>query len=89
LERVLMALGKGGADRQVMHERLRQHALQAWSEVQAGRANPLVDHIAADPVLLTYLPGEALRSLMDASAHLGDAPARARQMAVTVRSTCS
>ena len=89
LERVLMALGKAGADRQAMHERLRQHALQAWSEVQAGRANPLSDQIAADPVLLTYLPGEALRSMMDATAHLGDAPARARQMAAAVRSTCS
>ncbi|MCU0485493.1 MAG: adenylosuccinate lyase [Anaerolineales bacterium] len=89
VERVLMALGKAGADRQAMHERLRLHALEAWGEVQAGRVNPLADRIAADPVMLTYLPEEALRSLMDASVHLGDAPVRARQMAATVRSTCT
>ena len=89
VERVLMALGKAGADRQAMHERLRQHALDAWSEVQAGRAIPLIDRIAADLVLQTYLSEDALRSMMDAAAHLGDAPARAHQMALTIRSTCS
>jgi adenylosuccinate lyase len=41
VERVLMALGKSGADRQVMHETLRQHSLAAWAAVKAGQANPL------------------------------------------------
>ena len=56
IERVLMALAKEGADRQEMHERLRQHAMQAWSEVQAGQANPLEEQIAADEQILA-LPG--------------------------------
>lgn len=88
IERVLMALGKAGADRQGMHERLRQHALRAWADLQQGLPNTLVDQIAADPDFQAYLPAAALRSLMDASAYLGDAPARARQMARTVRSAC-
>ena len=83
-----MALGKVGADRQVMHERLRQHALRAWGDLQQGQPNTLVDQIAADPDFQAYLPAAALRSLMDASAYLGDAPARARQMARTVRAAC-
>ena len=41
IERVLMALGKAGADRQAMHERLRGHAMQAWEAVQAGKPNLL------------------------------------------------
>ncbi len=36
-ERVLMALTRAGADRQSMHERLRQHALKAWDAVQEGQ----------------------------------------------------
>src|SRR5262249_12372334 len=40
-ERVLMALVRAGADRQHMHERLRQQSLKAWDAVKAGRPNPL------------------------------------------------
>jgi len=85
IERVLMASAKEGADRQEMHERLRQHAMQAWSAVQAGHANPLEEQIVSDEQLLRYLPEESLRSLMDASAHLGDAPQRALKLAEDVR----
>ena len=41
-ERVLMALVRAGADRQHMHERLRQHSLKAWESIKAGRPNPEV-----------------------------------------------
>jgi adenylosuccinate lyase len=84
-ERVLMALGKAGADRQAMHECLRQHALAAWERLQAGEANPLVELVCQDPVFLAALAEPELRSLMDASRHLGDAPQRARALAETVR----
>ena len=86
-ERVLMALGKAGADRQEMHERLRQHALAAWSEVQAGRANPLGDFITQDDALLRYLPAADLHALMDATHHLGDAPQRALAFAAQLRNS--
>jgi adenylosuccinate lyase len=84
-ERVLMALGKAGADRQEMHERLRQMSLEAWEAVQAGQPNPLVERIAANPALLHSLPAEELRRLMEAAQHVGDAPQRAREMAAQVR----
>lgn len=86
VERVLMALSKAGADRQVIHERLRQHALAAWDAIQAGQDNPLARQIASDPQLTTYLPASELGVLMDASRHLGDAPERARQLAARIRS---
>ena len=41
-ERLLMALVKAGADRQVMHEHLREHALRAWQAVQEGTAQSFV-----------------------------------------------
>ncbi|MBM3143618.1 MAG: adenylosuccinate lyase [Chloroflexi bacterium] len=80
-EKLLMALGKAGADRQEMHERLRMHTLAAWGAIRNGGPNPLVDRIATDDVFLGYLSAEQLRSSMDASAYVGDAPRRARRFA--------
>lgn len=85
-ERVLMAASKNGADRQVMHERLRRCALDAWKAVRAGEENPLALLISGDEVVRQYLTAEQIRNLMDASAYIGDAPDRARELARRVRS---
>ncbi len=85
LERILMALGKAGADRQVMHERLRQHALVAWQAFQSGQPNPLTERLQQDADICGYLSEETLLSLMDARGHLGDAPQRARALAAHIR----
>lgn len=84
-ERVLAAASKAGADRQMVHEHLRRHALDAWEAIQAGAENPLQDRICQDEVLREYLSEDELRSLMDATQHIGDAPERARRMAQTIR----
>jgi len=85
VERALMALGKAGADRQVMHEYLREHSLTAWTAVQSGNPNPLAELISHDPEITRYLPADELCNLMDATHYLGDAPTRARQLAETIR----
>ncbi len=81
IERVLMALIKAGADRQAMHERLRQHALSAWGALQNGQATPLNRDMTQDPEIRRYLSEAAIEALMDASHYLGDAPKRARALA--------
>lgn len=87
MERILMGLVKAGADRQEAHERLRQIAMSAWQEVQAGGRNPLAEYLASDPLIRNFLAEPQLRSLMDASGHVGDAPQRARRLAQTIRDT--
>lgn len=84
-ERVLMALARAGADRQVMHERIREHSLTAWSALQRGEDNPLVELLANDAEMVKYLPGTTIRALMDASEYVGDAPQRARKIAEIAR----
>jgi len=84
-ERLLMALGKAGADRQEMHERLRQHTLVAWQAIQRGEANPLAESLAQDDVIRRYLSTEQVRELMDVGQYLGDAPQRARELAEQIR----
>jgi adenylosuccinate lyase len=84
-ERLLMELVKAGADRQAMHERIRQHSLAAWDAIERGEPNPLLDRLAADPVVLGFLPAERVRLLLDAHGYVGDAPQRAWNLAVMIR----
>lgn len=77
-ERLLMALARAGADRQTMHERIRQHSMAAWTQIEAGSDNPLRDLLAGDAEMARYLSTGEIRHLLDASAHVGDAPQRAR-----------
>jgi len=86
-EPLLMELVRAGADRQVMHEVIRGHAMVAWDVVQRGEPNPLADRLAADPDVLRYLPAGRVRELLDATGYVGDAPERARRMAAVMRHT--
>lgn len=85
-ERVLMAVVKGGGDRQAAHEVIREHSLAAWAALQAGEANPLPNLLAGDGRLTRYVSADQLRGLLDARAYVGDAPERARAMAAAARS---
>jgi adenylosuccinate lyase len=85
LERVLTVLVRAGADRQVMHERLRQHSINAWETIQAGKPNPLPDLLAADTSLLQFLQPARIHGLLDAGSYVGSAPQRAREMATHIR----
>jgi adenylosuccinate lyase len=84
-ERLLMELVRNGADRQEMHEVIRRHAMAAWQAVWAGEPNPLADRLAKDSGVLDYVDVRDVRGLLDASGHVGDAPERARRMAIAIR----
>jgi len=75
-ETLLMELVKAGADRQEMHERIRQHAMAAWEAVQKGEANPLIGRLSSDDAIVTFLPAERVKKLLDVVNFVGDAPAR-------------
>jgi adenylosuccinate lyase len=84
-ERVLLAAAKAGADRQEMHEIIREHSLAAWAELAAGEHNPLPDRLATDPRITSHLSSAQILVLLDASQYVGDAPKRARNLAVQIR----
>jgi adenylosuccinate lyase len=86
LEAVLMALSRAGADRQEMHERLREHAMAAWEIVAGGEPNPLPERVQSDKELQRYLSRATLAELMQSKERLGFAPQRARKMAARIRS---
>jgi adenylosuccinate lyase len=87
-ERLLMECVKRGGDRQALHEIIREHALAAWAEIQAGLAdahNPLADVLAGDPRITRYATAGEVRGWLDARDYVGDAPERARAFAAAVR----
>ncbi len=86
-EPLLLRLVRAGADRQVMHEVLREVAMRAWADVEAGRPNSLIDSLASDARLLTYLSVDAIRGALDSRGYVGDAPERARALVRRVRET--
>ena len=88
IERVLMALVKAGADRQEMHEILRRHALAAWKTIQFGEASPMETLITTDDKILDYLSRTELQLIMNVNQYIGDAPQRAKKLAIEIQNTC-
>jgi adenylosuccinate lyase len=84
-EPLLMALAKAGADRQAMHERIRECSMAAWAAVRGGQPNPLAEILAADDEITKHLTPDMVRQVMAQGAGLGDAPARARALAQHIR----
>jgi adenylosuccinate lyase len=75
-ERLLMELGRNGANRQEMHEVIREHSLKAWKEVQEGKTNTLKNDLINDKVILKYVSKEKADELLNADEYIGDAPLR-------------
>jgi len=79
-EKLLMQLGKHGANRQDMHEVIREHSLAAWAEVQEGGTNNLAETLTSDERVLKYLTKEEALALLDANEYVGDAPLRCQMI---------
>jgi len=75
-ETLLVELVSRGANRQEMHELIREHSMRAWKVVEAGEANPLVDLLASDDRVTAFLPPERAREIMQSGPDVGDAPER-------------
>lgn len=84
-ERVMMTAAKLGADRQTMHEIIREHSMAAWADLAAGQSNSLPARLTADERLTRHLSREQITHLLDASHYVGDAPTRAKMIAETIK----
>jgi len=79
-ERLLMELGRRGADRQVMHEVIREHSLNAWEKIHHGAENPLAESLSADSRINSFISAPEILALLDASVYIGDASERAEKI---------
>jgi adenylosuccinate lyase len=86
-ENVLMEAARAGGDRQVLHEAIRENAMTAYGALERGETNPLSQLLSDDERIIRYMDPAEVRSQLDPSTHVGDAPARARRLAQRVRAT--
>ncbi len=76
---------KNGANRQEMHEVLRQISLEAWTDIQNGKINPLEVLLIENKTLTKYLSKDKIKTLLNVSHHLGDAPERTLQLVKKIK----
>jgi adenylosuccinate lyase len=88
-EALLMELVKAGADRQALHEVIRQHAMASWEAIQRGEENPLMERLRVDETVLSYLGAEEVDALLNVSGYVGDAPARCEAFLFSLEETLS
>jgi len=70
-ETILMAAVAQGGDRQILHERIRQHSLAVADSLKSGETkNDLIDRLAADPAFTKI----DFKRTLDPKAFVGRAP---------------
>jgi len=75
-EAVLMEAVKNGANRQQMHEVLRELSMKAWTQLQEDKINPLPELISNNNFVNKFIAKDKLTPLLDPKKHLGLAPQR-------------
>lgn len=77
-ENIIMACVKNGGDRQVLHEQIRVHSMEAARQVKMeGTKNDLIDRIASDTTF--GLSKTELNELLNVKAFIGRAPEQVRE----------
>lgn len=83
-EAVLMEAAKAGADRQEVHEAIRESSMIAYAALARGETNPLARLIADDERIARYVDPAEIRARLDPIGHTGDAAVRARRLAARI-----
>jgi adenylosuccinate lyase len=86
-EAVLMDAAKAGADRQQLHEAIRESAMIAYEALARGETNPLARLIADDERIAGFVDPAEIRVQLDPAGHTGDAAPRARRLVARIRET--
>lgn len=84
-EAILVEAVRNGADRQAMHETLKNISLKAWGEIQEGKANPMSGLLKENGDVKKYLSVEKIRALLNVVQHIGTAPERSRQLVSEIK----
>ena len=79
-EGIIIKTVKKGADRQQMHEVLREISMKAWEALQKGEINPIEDLLESNSEVGKYLSSTEILELLDAKNHTGNASLKALEL---------
>jgi adenylosuccinate lyase len=78
-ENLLMELSKKGANRQEMHEVIRENSMLAWENISNGKENNLVELLKKDKRVLKFINALEIPKYFDPEKHTGVAKKRAER----------
>ncbi|OGE19285.1 adenylosuccinate lyase [Candidatus Daviesbacteria bacterium RIFCSPLOWO2_02_FULL_41_8] len=84
-ETIIIEVVKKGADRQKMHEELREISMKARESIQEGNVNPMEVLISENSAIGQYLKPTEIVQLMDAKNHVGNAKEKALTLAEEIK----
>ncbi len=84
-EGIIIEAVKKGADRQRIHEVLREISMKAWEAIQDGNSNPVENLLTRNPAIKKYLSVSEINNLLDAKNHIGNAKEKALDLASKIK----
>ncbi|MBI2020546.1 adenylosuccinate lyase [Candidatus Daviesbacteria bacterium] len=79
-EVIIIEAVKNGADRQKIHDVLREISMKAWEAIQNGQPNPMKELLINNIEIKKYLKESDLEKLFDAKGHIGNAKEKSLTM---------
>ncbi|MDD5416105.1 MAG: adenylosuccinate lyase [Candidatus Daviesbacteria bacterium] len=79
-EGIILEAVKKGADRQKIHEILREISMRAWESVQDGNPNPMEDLISENSEIRKYLKPIEVTEILNAKNHVGNAAKKSLEL---------
>ncbi len=70
-ERIMMEAVKKGANRQDMHEVIRELSMIAWEEIQQNGQNPLTKLLISDTRITAFIDANTLKTFLNPKTHIG------------------
>ena len=82
---IIIEAVKKGADRQKMHEVLREISMEAWKQIRTSETNPMEKLLMGNKEIGKYLTKAEIKKLLDAKGHVGNATQKALTLAEKIR----
>lgn len=79
-EEIILKAVKKGADRQRMHEIIRNYAIEAWEKIQNNEPNQLSQNLTTDSYIAQFLLPKEITDTLSVTEHLGTAVQRAKKL---------
>jgi adenylosuccinate lyase len=80
-EKIILESVKKGANRQEMHELIREISMKVWGEIQMGEKNRMKELLYKNKVINKFFKESEFDKLFDVTKHLGEASERAMKCA--------
>lgn len=83
-ESLMIEAVKNGANRQIIHEKIRKISMLAWSKMVAGKSNPLIKLLKSDTIITKFVKKDRIFSFLNPAEHVGLAQKNCRKIVAEI-----